>query len=844
MRSLNFWAAQRAYPARTFPREGYFQAFEYSRDHLSEVTGPAPAEDVGFPAGKGGNTRRTIPDLSWQALGPHNIGGRTLAVALNPQNPNTVWAGSASGGLWRSFTGGQGALAWHYVHTCFPVLGVSSIAIDPDDSNTIYIGTGEVYSYDDTQGGIAVRLTRGSYGIGILKTTDGGATWAKSLDWTYQQQRGVWTIRIDPTNHDRVWAGTTEGTYKTLDGGDTWFQVDATIMVNDLAINPADPGTVFIACGNLSSPGHGIYRTTDHGANWTKMVQPGILPPNFAGKAQLSICESSPNTVLVSLGNGGQGSYATWLCRSNNGGDSWSLVSTEDYSLWQGWFSHDVAVHPEDPSTVIAVGIDIWKSTQGGANLVRKSDWASWYFGLVQPGEPEGPPWYSHADHHDLVYHPTNRDIIYFANDGGIFRSLDGGETFAGCNGGYQTQQFYAGFSSSRLDSNHAMGGMQDNCTAIFTGTVAWARVIGGDGSWTAIDPNNGLTLYGSYQYLNILKSSNGGDDWLDVTPPEGGETGFIAPFALGGPAEPQVLYAGRGYVFKSATGGLSWYGINYDSYLGGNPALAMEVSQTNSDVVYVTTAPVNAPAGVFRTLDGGTTWQDVTGSLPDRYPVGLAIDPNDDHTVYVAFSGFGSSHVFKSGNAGDTWGDIGAGLPDVPTSSVVVDPANSDHVYVGNDIGVYISLTGGGSWYEFRSGLPDAVVAMDLTVSPQSRKLRVSTYGNGVYERPFYHDVVAVPDGPPVAALVRLDQNHPNPFNPLTTISYSLAADCEVELTVFDAAGRRIRTLFSGPQGRGEHSLQWDGRDRRGAAVASGAYLYRLRAGNRVQTKRMLLIR
>ena len=837
MRALDHWAAQRTYPGKTFPSRGYAEAFAYAKRHLREVGAGSLPDSRPLRDGK------SVPTAPWRSLGPHNIGGRTLAVVLNPQNPSTVYAGSASGGLWRSYTAGKGAAAWEYVPTGFPVLAVSAIAFAPDDSNVIYIGTGEVYAYQDTQGGIADRLTRGSYGIGILKSEDGGDTWSKSLDWSYNQERGVQVVRVDPQNPGVVWAGTTEGTYKSVDAGQTWDLVHGTIMVTDLVINPAQTNTVFIACGNLNSVGHGVFRTIDGGTNWTQMWQPAVIPGTYLGKALLSICESQPDVVFISFGNGGLGSQWTWLCRSDDSGASWSRVSVTDYSLWQGWFSHDVEVHPENPDIVITVGIDIWKSTTGGSNLVKKSDWTQWYFGQTIPGEPEGPPDYSHADHHDLVYHPTNRDIIYFANDGGIFRSLDGGETFEGCNGGYQTQQFYAGFSSSLNDSFVALGGMQDNSTAIYDGTDAWIRVIGGDGSWTAIDPVDDNVLYGSAQYLYMLKSTNQGGGWFVVEPPPTGTTSFIAPFGIGGPGAHRTLYAGRSIIYKSIDGAITWLPTFGGQELDGNPALALEVSQTDDNVAYVTTAPLGVRAGVFRTTDGDT-WVDVTGSLPDRYPVGLAIDPGDDQIVYVTFSGFGTSHVFKSVSGGDTWQDIGVGLPDVPTSSVVVDPFHTDHVYLGNDLGVYFSGDGGATWQGYSLGLPDAVIAMDLTVSPTNQMLRCSTYGNGVYERELMSVLVDVPEVVPAAPVFTLAQNAPNPFNPMTVIKYRLYQDAAIELVVYDAAGRLVRRLVAEMQAVGEHRVRWDGRDERGVNVASGVYLYTLRVGEQVETKKMMVVR
>jgi len=715
MESLNWWNAQRAYPNKSIPETGYLEAFNYAKYNMNSTYNKS-----GFSG-------------SWNAIGPHNIGGRTLAIALNPQNPSTIYAGAASGGLWRSYTSGKGADAWDHVHTGFPVLGVGAIAITPNDSNTIYIGTGEVYNYYNTQGGVTVRITRGSYGIGILKTNDGGISWTKSLDWTYNQERAVHVIRINPLNPNTIWAGTTEGTFKSTNAGQTWTQMHSIIMVSDLVINPVDTNIVFVACGNLNSAGHGIYRTMDSGGSWTKLTNG--LPSTFGGKALFSIYQSSPNILYASIGNGYWSGAGTWLCKTENNGDFWTIVSTQDYSTFQGWFAHDVTVHPADSNIVVTMGVDIWKSNNGGSTLTRKSNWSAWYFGQTIPGAPEGPPDYSHADHHDVVRHPTNPDTIYFANDGGIFRSLDGGETFEGCNGGYQTTQFYPGFTSSPQDSFHAIGGMQDNATAIYNGTVAWIRVIGGDGSWTAINPINDDIMYGSSQGLNMYRSDNRGNSWNSIDPSTPGNVGFIAPYALGGPSEPDIIYAGGSYILKSTNRGNSWTTINGGVELDGNPALSIAVSQNNSNIVYATTAPIFSPASIFYTSNGGSSWINVTDTLPNRYPMDIAIDPNNDAKVYVVFSGFGTSHAFKSSNSGADWQNIGTGLPDVPTTSIIVDPQYPDQIYVGNDLGIFVSTDAGNSWSTFQEGFADAVMAMDLTISPTNRMLRVATHGHGVYE-------------------------------------------------------------------------------------------------------------
>jgi photosystem II stability/assembly factor-like uncharacterized protein len=812
-RALEFWAAQRAYPGKVMPDRGHYDAYRWARAGLKEAAAESP----------------------WHSIGPDNIGGRTLDVTFNPQNPRTIYAGSASGGLWRSRTAGVGPAAWEYVDTGFPVLGVSCIAIAPDDTNTIYIGTGEVYGYQDADIGLSIRTTRGTYGIGILKSTDGGATWQKSLDWTTQQKRGVWAIELNPLNSDVLWTGTTEGTYKSTDAGQSWTRVDTTLMVMDLIVHPVDTSTVITACGNLYSPGGGLYRTTDGGASWEPLTQG--LPSGFGGKPQLALYESSPDVLMASFGWGYTGGAGTTLCRSEDGGQTWSTMSTVDYSTYQGWYSHLVGMHPRDSSQVICAGIELWKSTASGSNLIQKSQFF-YVQGTPPAGGPEGPPDYIHVDIHSITYHPDCPDTVYFGTDGGVFRSLDGGETFEGCNGGYQTAQFYNGFSSSMTDSALAMGGLQDNYTAIYHGSPSWQRALYGDGCMTHIRPTDPDVLYGSSQYLGSLyRSNDGGQSWRYLGGNFMGQANFVTPFIFC-QADPEVGYAGFSYLYRTINGGQYWYLLNDNQELDGNPVLSLAASSYNTDLVFAGTAPVFGRAHLFRTTDGDH-WEDITGGLPDRYPVDIAVDPVLDSNVYVVFSGFGTSHVWKSADWGETWLDIGQELPDVPTNAVAVDPLYPDHIYVGNDLSVYVSTDGGASWSSFGEGLPPAVIAMDLSISPSNRAIRVATHGNGAYQRPLLGPTgVAGTDGTRPTSF-ELFQNYPNPFNEGTTIGYRLTETDRVRLDVYNAAGQLVETLVDGRKEAGRHSVRWDARD-----LASGVYFYKIVVGQRSLMKKCVLLR
>ena len=829
--ALTFWAQVRAYPGKEIPEGKFKSALEVKEmiqlNKTNSEANPAP----------------------WKMIGPHNTGGRTNALAFNPQNPNTIYAGSASGGLWVSYSGGTGIDAWHYISTNFPVLGVSYIALAPDDSNTIYIGTGEVYNYEAAGTGAAYRNTRGTYGTGILKTTDGGVTWEKSLDWVYNDQHGVWAVKINPLNTNTVWAATTEGTYRSYDAGTTWQMVNNVVMAMDLIINPVDTNIILTGNGNFQSPQYGVWRSSDGGNNWIQITSG--LPTTYRGKIQLDVYNSNPDIMFASIGDGFEvGEGASWLCRSTDAGLNWTVMTTTDYSQHQGWFSHDVAIDQSNPDRLIVIGIEVWKSINGGSTITQQS------FGGVTLGRPEignpdegSGPGYVHSDAHVVIQHPTDMNTFYIGTDGGVFRTTDFGQTFEACNGRYQTTQFYNGTSSSQIDSLFAIGGLQDNSTVIYDGSLAWIRNIGGDGSWTAIDASNDNIIFASWQYLNVRKSTNGGINFsTSVTPPGGSNpTAFIAPYKIAY-GNSNIVYAGRNFIYKSTNGGSSWTTTNGGNTLDGNFAIAMDISYTNNNKVFVATAPSSTSRGnIFRTDNGGTSWTNITGSLPDRFPADLAIDPNNDNIVYLTFYGFETPHIFKSTNSGTDWTDINDNLPDIPTPSVIVDPDNSDHIYIGTDLGVFVSTTGGGNWQDFNDGLPNSVQAMDLNICTVNNVLRVMTHGNGAFERKLLSTSVTDIEGQhSLVNSFKLEQNYPNPFNPTTSMQFTVGSRQFVSLKVYDILGNLVATLINDDLQAGDHKVIFDASElptgRQG--LSSGTYIYKLETNGYSESKKMILLK
>ncbi len=833
--ALEFWTRSRSYPNADIPEDAYYKAFLFSKNNLKR------------------NENQFTNDI-WKSIGPTNFGGRTISIVFNHINTNTIFAGSASGGLWKTFTGGNGQNAWSYVPVknesgnYFPVLGVGAIAIDPNDTNTIFIGTGEVYGYQKSLGGFGLRTTRGSYGIGILKTTNGGVSWTYSLNWERNQKTGIQDIVFHPNNSNIIYTATTEGVLKSIDNGLSWNLVLQHSMAMDILIVKNFPETLFVSCGNLGSENSGIYKSLDGGNSFTRID----ALPNFSGKTTLSSPKNFPNIIYADIADSvsGKGLY-----RSTDFGTNWKRMNAENYASYQGWYSHFAFSHDEDTNFVLCAGIDIFKSTNSGKNLIQKSYWYNWDMSDTIPGDYEGPNDYSHADHHAYAIHPTNPNIIYFATDGGIFRTTNFGETFEAKNGGYHTQQFYNGSSNSLLDSNLAIGGMQDNASVIYKGRSngAWNRVFGGDGNWSAIDQKNDSIIYASAQYLYIVKNTKRGneDEWNFIFGGLGNNTNFVAPYVLSPNWNDtsdtnnfsKTLYAGEDIISKSTDGGTNWTITNNNSPLDGNATLSLAVSENNSNIVYAATLPSINKVGVFKTSNGGNSWTPIDTSInfPNRYPMDIAIDNKNPNRAYIVFGGFDTSHVFMTINGGTSWIDCDRGnLPNVPTNTVVIDPDSSHVVYIGNDLGVYISTDFGNSWNEFTEGMPPSIV-MDLSISKSNRKLRAFTHGIGVWERSLANlpNTTIVREENNIPKTFLLYQNYPNPFNPKTKIKFLLTKNSEnVSLEIYDILGKKISTLIDNKRRQiGFHEIEFDG-----SKLQSGTYFYKLTTETFSETKKMII--
>lgn len=826
---LEWWYGQRAFPNELMPPRAFGEAVAYKKASM-------PVED--FAGARGGS--------GWTSIGPDNVGGRVLSIAVDPAATNRVWAGMAAGGLWLSTTGGVGADAWDLIDTGFPTVSVSGIAIDDTNSNNMWIATGEIGRYG--RGQVGTPGARSSYGLGVLRSTDGGATWSTTgLDWTFDQNRAIQALKMDPVNSQILWAASTEGVYKTTNGGTSWTLSNAILMAMDLVVDPANGQTVFASHGQLGTPADpqaGIYRTTNGGTSWTKLA--GGLPTTNFGRTSLAIAPSAAGPSVVFAGVSDSVSrQVVGLYRSVNTGTTWTLQSSENWASAQAWYDNVIAVNPLNVNRVYAAGLDFYVSTNGGPNLAQQTFWFLGFDFVVPPGGPEGPSDYVHADSHAITFDPLNPAIIYVGCDGGVFKSEDNGTTWAGRNGGLVTTQFYAGLADGNATQALVLGGLQDNGTVLYTGSPSWSKVFGGDGGWCAIDPTDESVFYEEYVYSEIYKSDDSGHFWFNIHSSGGSSSAnFIAPFVLA-PSSPNILYAGTLSVEKTTNGGNSWFFPDGDSNWNGTPVNTIGVAPTNANYVLAGTGS-SATGAIFelrRSTNGGTSWTNVTAGLPNRYLTDVSYDSSNLQNVWITFSGYGTAHVFRSTDAGLTWSDRSGNLPDIPCQTVVVDSDNSNVVFVGTDLGIFRSQDGGTTWSDFGAGLPPCMV-LDLNLHEPTRLLRACTFGNGVYERDLTAatGVIAATSGD-VSSGLSLAVTGGNPFRDATTLRLALGSAASVEAAVYDLAGRRVRGLFTSDSFSGAQAIQWDGRNESGERVASGTYFVRaMTATNEVQAKVTLL--
>jgi photosystem II stability/assembly factor-like uncharacterized protein len=671
-----FWG-QRAFPTGTIPDGARWQAYQ---------------QMLKMP--------RAHTDEPWEELGPANIGGRTRVIRFHPNNPDIMFAGSVSGGLWKSTDAGH---IWVPITDFLPNIAVGALEFDPLHPDTMYMGTGEGYYNVDAV-----------LGIGLLKSTDGGDSWEQtSLSWPYSSSSAVNKISIDPTNPENIVVATRNGLRLSTDGFVTYSipSGGGSGDFKDVQRDPQNPNNLLAAAGYpWGAASNGIYKSTDGGLTWSRRTS-GLPSVMTMGRSILAYYQNNPAVVYCGVAATlNAGAHTIGIYRSGDGGDTWDVINnTVDIFSEQSWYDMMLAVYPENSALLFAAGRYMFRSTNSGYQ------WS-------QIGANV------HVDYHECVFHPDDPSIVFVGTDGGIFMSFTGGDSWEERNTDYVTHQYY-GFGNATIDTLCAFGGSQDNGTTRWLGSRDWDMVYGGDGGYCVIDWSNDMTVYVEWQFGHHLRSTNGGNTFQNIQNGIAGDGPWVTP-VIQDPFESNTLYttAGAGQIYITTNRGDLWEPL-------GSP-LGAEVQSIAASPILQGRLYAARGSGIYRKDPGTTTWTSASGGLPSAEVTRVIPDIANPDGVYATISGFGASHVYWSNNAGDNWTNITGDLPRVPVQDLAIDLNDASTLYAGTDLGVFRTTDHGQSWEIFGSGFPVAVVD-DLEMQARTGMLRAATHGRGLWQIP-----------------------------------------------------------------------------------------------------------
>jgi photosystem II stability/assembly factor-like uncharacterized protein len=699
-------------------------------------------------------TAPAIGSSNWTPLGPMAIpfgqtyggtrvlvSGRVTCIAIDPTAADTIYLGTAQGGVWKSTDNGT---TWDPKTDNENSLAIGALALDPNSPQIVYAGTGEGNFSGDSY-----------YGLGILKSIDGGASWTNLAAATFFGNRFCRLVVDGGSGNPatRLFAAAQSGLYRSQDGGVTWILLTSGLpagaSATDIVLD-APTNTLYVAFW-----GKGIYKSTNANAvtpNFSQLTSglpvANAAIPNGVTRIALGMSPSNPSTVFALMANNDTTNYTQHAGApynyaidkfyvTTNGGTSWTAITlpgpVTDGIGGQGFYNLAVTVDPSTPDIVYLSGISLWKAVKSGGN------WTITDIGGA-----------FHPDNHAVTFRPGDHLKLWAGSDGGIYRSTDGGVTWDdSVNKGLCVMQIE--FIDQHPSSPAVVfAGTQDNGTEQYRGTPVFNHADDGDGGFVVVNQSDPTHVVSTYYYPSPKLSTQGGKfgTWTGVSTGIGGTNSLFYPPMTACRTNASALALGTTLVNITLTEGtgLGWTTqVTLPGLAANTGELVSALSYVNANLIYAGTNQ----GKVYKLTFVSALWGAIAINAPPlpagqtRYITDIGPLPANSATIIVTMGGFGTGHVWQgvvptSGVA--AWTNKSGALPDIPVNALVIDPsvATGNRMFIGTDIGVFETTNGGTNWSIISAsstGLPNCAV-FDLRLNESTRILRAATHGRGLWEK------------------------------------------------------------------------------------------------------------
>ena len=694
-----------------------------------------------------------VSGLKWRSIGPAWASGRIADFAVNPEDTKEYYVGVASGNVWKTTNNGT---TWKPIFDSYGSYSIGIVELDPNNSNIVWIGTGE----NNHQRALG-------YGDGVYKSLDGGKSF-KNMG--LKESRQIGAIVIDPRNSDVVFVaaegsawgpGEERGLYKSTDGGETWnkvLEISENTGVNNVVLDPSNPDIMYATSEQRrrtsftkigGGPESAVYKSTDAGENWRKIMKG--LPGVDLGGMGIDVSPVDPNVVyLIVEAAEDKGGFF----RSTDKGESWEKMS--DYHS-SGQYYNEIVCDPKDVDKIYSTETVSKISVDGGKNWSNIATRTR------------------HVDDHAIWVDPKDTEHFIIGGDGGIYETWDGGSTFD-FKENLPITQFYRVFVDDAEPFYNVYGGTQDNNsmggpsqTISRSGVTndEWYVTMGGDGFWLATEPGNPDIVYTEYQYGNMFRYDKKSEETISIKPRERkGELTYKwnwnAPLILS-PHKKTRLYTAANKVFRSEDRGNTWEVISDDltaqvdrnsfpvmgkywpaeavvkdvSTSQWGTIVSLEESKVKEGLLYAGTDD-----GVISvTENDGESWTQVKSfpGVPEyTYVSDIFADRFDENVVYATFDNLKRDdfkpYVYKSTDKGKSWTNISGNLPENGTvHTIIQDHKRPELLFAGTEFAIYFTIDNGANWIELKSGLP-TIPVRDIAIQEREDDLVIATFGRGFY--------------------------------------------------------------------------------------------------------------